>query len=402
VDSESILGRLSQKGYPITDLNQADIGIVNTCSFIEDARKESIDAILDLADLKKRGQLKKIIVCGCLSQRYKDALRKELPEVDAFVGKISLNHRPERFAITPRHYAYLKICEGCLHSCSYCAIPGIKGKFASLDSACVLDKIKDFNRDRISELNIIGQDITGYGLDLYGARSLPKLLKKIINEAGHIGWIRLLYLYPGPGIDELIPVIKDYPKICKYIDMPIQHINDRILKAMQRGVAKKDILRLIEKIRKNIPDAAIRTSLIVGFPSETEREFQELLDFVKDTGFERLGAFIYSREQGTPACNFKKQIPKAVKIERLDAIMSAQKVISREVNKKFLGKTVEVLIDERQKDYYMARTQHDAPEVDGSVYVNSKRELNPGDFVEIRVTDTMEYDLVGEVSDEHC
>jgi ribosomal protein S12 methylthiotransferase len=396
VDSESILGRLSQKGYPIVDLTQADVGIVNTCSFIEDAKRESIDAILDLIDLKKEGKLKRIIICGCLSQRYKDSLRKRLPEVDAFVGRVSLNHGASRFAITPVHYAYLKICEGCIHNCSYCVIPKIKGRFVSLDVNSVLDKVSRFDEDRISELNIIGQDITGYGLDLYGARKLPSLLKKIIKKAKHISWIRLLYLYPGQGIEELIPVIKDCPKICKYIDLPIQHINDRILKMMHRDTAKKDILKLIEKIRKNIPEAGIRTSLIVGFPSETEREFQELLNFVKDAKFERLGAFIYSREEDTAAYDFKKQIPRLTKIQRLDAIMSSQRVISQELNKRFLGKIIDVLIDEKEKDYYLGRSQYDAPEVDGSVYVNSKEPLKPGDFTKVKITDTLEYDLVGE------
>lgn len=402
VDSESILGRLSQKGYPIVDLSQADIGIVNTCSFIEDAKRESIDAILDLVDLKKDGRLKKIIVCGCLSQRYQDELRKEIPEVDAFMGKVSLNHDAGRFAITPRHYAYLKICEGCVHACSYCVIPKIKGKFTSLAIDSILDKVKDFDRQGISELNIIGQDITGYGLDLYGQRRLTGLLKKIDKEAKHIGWIRLLYLYPGPEIEELIPLIKDSPGICKYIDLPVQHINERILKLMRRNTSKKGILGLIEKIRKDTPDVGIRTSLIVGFPSETEEEFRELLDFVKDAKFERLGAFIYSREEGTPAYGFKKQLPPSVKIRRLNAVMSAQRSVSEELNKKFLGKTMKVLIDEKQKDYYLARTQYDAPEVDGSVYVNSKKELKPGDFAQVKITGTLEYDLIGEVSNEHC
>lgn len=397
VDSESILGRLSQKGYPIVDLTQADVGIVNTCSFIEDAKRESIDAILDLIDLKKQGQLKKIIVCGCLFQRYKDSLRKSLPEVDAFVGKVSLNHGISRFAITPRHYAYLKICEGCIHNCSYCVIPKIKGRFVSLDINSVLDKVSRFDEDGISELNIIGQDITGYGLDLYGARKLPSLLKRIIKKTKHIGWIRLLYLYPGEDIEELIPLIRDSSSVCKYIDLPIQHINDRILKMMHRDTTKKNILKLIEKIRKKIPEAAIRTSLIVGFPSETEREFQELLDFVKDAKFERLGAFIYSHEEGSAAYDFKKQIPRSTKIQRLDAIMSSQRVISQELNKISMGKIIDVLIDEKEKDYYLGRSQYDAPEVDGNVYVNSKEPLKNGDFVKVKVTDTLEYDLVGEV-----
>ena len=230
VDSENILGRLHAKGHPIVDIDKADVAIVNTCGFIEDSKQESIDVILDLIELKKEGKLKKIIVYGCLAQRYKDVLRKELPEVDVFVGRVSLNHAPKRFALTPRHYAYLKICEGCINSCSFCVIPRIKGGFSSLDMDSVIKKVRDFDKERISELNIIGQDITGYGLDLYGRMQLEEILRNVIKNAKHIGWVRLLYLHPSRVTDELISLIKDSPKLCKYIDIPIQHINDRILK----------------------------------------------------------------------------------------------------------------------------------------------------------------------------
>ncbi len=396
VDSEHMLGRLLKKGYRIVDMAQADIGIVNTCAFIEDAKTESIDAILDLVALKKEGRLKKIIVCGCLSQRYKDALRKKLPEVDAFLGSPSLNHSRSRFAITPAHYAYLKICEGCVNNCSYCIIPKIKGKFKSLDTRSVLKKVEGFDNERISELNIIGQDITGYGLDLYGARKLPQLLKKITKKAKHIGWLRLLYLYPGQVIDDLLKVIKDSPNICKYVDLPIQHINSRILKLMRRNTAKKDILKTIDKARKTIPGVAIRTSLIVGFPSETEKEFEELLRFIKGVKIDRLGAFIYSREEETPAYNFPGQVPKRIKLQRLDAVMSAQRFIAQELNHRLIGRTLDVLIDEREKDSYLGRTEYDAPEVDGSVYVRSQAKLKPGDFVKVRITSSLDYDLIGE------
>lgn len=397
VDAENILGRLSGKGYNIVDMDKADLAIVNTCAFIDEAKRESVDAILDLIGLKKEGKLKKLIVAGCLSQRYKDKLRKELPEVDAFVGRIALNHSLRRFPITPKHYAYLKICEGCINNCSYCIIPKIKGKFTSLDINSILKKVEEFNKDRVSELNIIGQDITGYGIDLYGKRRLPELLQKIVKKAKHIGWIRLLYLYPDAVVTELLDLMKDQPKICRYIDLPIQHINDRLLKLMNRRVNKKAILGLIRKIRKNIPDVTIRTSLIVGFPSETDREFGELLKFIEDEKFERLGAFIYSREDETPAYNFKPQVSHKIKIERLNAIMSCQQKISQEFNKKFLGKVIDVLIDEKEKDYYLGRSQIDAPEVDGLVYVKpAKQKLKLGDFVKVKITDTLEYDLVGE------
>ena len=395
VDSEAILGRLNFKGYPVVDIDKADVAIVNTCAFIEEAKSESIDAILSLVDLKRKGRIKKIIVCGCLSQRYKETLIKELPEIDCLVGAMSLNHSQERFPLVPRHYAYLKICEGCVNNCSYCAIPRIKGKFASLDIDSVLRKVAQFDKEKISELNIIGQDITGYGIDLYGRRALPEILARIAKEAKNIGWIRLLYLYPNRITEDLLGLIRDLPQVCKYIDLPVQHINARILKLMNRGTKKEDIIRLIEKIRKTIPGVGLRTSLITGFPSETDKEFRELLKFMEDVKFDRLGAFVYSKEEGTPAGDFKKQIPKKVKIERLNMVMSLQQDISRETNKKFLGKTIDVLIEEEKEGSYLGRSQYDAPEVDGLVFVSSERKLRPGDFVKVKINDTLEYDLTG-------
>lgn len=395
VDSENILGRLSLKGYPIVDIDKADIAVVNTCAFIEDAKAESIGAVLDLIDLKRKGKIKKIIVYGCLTQRYKDKLRAQLPQVDAFVGKISLNHSLKAFKLTPKHYAYLKICEGCVNNCSYCIIPDIKGKFTSLDVACVLDRVEQLDKDRVSEINIIGQDITGYGLDLCGGVRLTGLLKKIIKKTGNIAWIRLLYLYPSRISDELLELIKDEPKVCRYLDLPLQHINNRILKLMHRHTTREAILRLIDKIRKKVPEVAIRTSFIVGFPSETDKEFKELMDFIEEARFERLGAFIYSREEATRAYSLKRQLSAKIKKERFNALMLQQQIISRQVNEKLLGQTVSVLIDEREKDFYLGRTQYDAPEVDGLVYVNSHKILKPGDFAKVEITDTLEYDLVG-------
>jgi len=399
VDAEGMLGRLLRKGHRIADIDKADIGIVNTCAFIDDAKKESIDAILGLVDLKKRGRLKKIIVAGCLPQRYKEKLVGEFPEVDAFIGAPSLNHTLERFPITPGHYAYLKICEGCINNCSYCVVPRIKGRFNSLKPRDILNKVELLNREGIAELNIIGQDLSGYGSDLCGRPQLSAILKKIIRKSSNIGWIRLLYLYPSRISDDLLVIMKNEEKVCKYLDVPVQHISDRILKLMRRGTASKDILRLLAKIRKTIPQAALRTSLIVGFPSETDKEFRELLDFIKEARFEKLGAFIYSREEGTAAYNFEKQLPPRVKEERFNAVMTAQQEISAELNKKFLGRSIEVLIDEKDAgNIYLGRSRYDAPEVDGLVYVRSERELRPGDFVRVEINDTLEYDLAGEVA----
>jgi len=396
VDSESVLGQIRLKGYPITDIDKADIAVVNTCAFIKEAKEESVEAILDLIERKQRGKLKKIIVFGCLVQRYKDELIRELPEIDVFVGRVALNGGLSNFALTPRHYRYLKVCEGCINSCSYCIIPKIKGKFASLDLKTVLDKVDKFDKSAISELNIIGQDITGYGWDLYGRVKLAELLSKIAQRIHNIGWVRLLYLYPSRVNRELIEVIRDEPRICKYIDLPIQHINNRILRLMWRSMRKEDILRLIDTIRKKIPQVALRTSIIVGFPSETDKEFQELLSLLEEVKFERLGAFMYSREEGTPAFDFKGQIPKEIKQERLDAVMAKQQRVSLEVNKRFMGKVMDVLVEAKENNAYLGRTQYDAPEVDGLVYLSSKKALKAGDFVKARVTDTLEYDLVAE------
>jgi len=396
VDSEHLLGRLRLKGSRIVDIAKADVGILNTCAFIKDAKLESIEAILDLIELKKNGRLKKIIVCGCLSQRYPDQLRKEFPEVDAFIGRHELTAEPARYALTPGHYAYLKICEGCLNNCSFCVIPRIKSSFRSLRMPDILRRAREFNSQGLSELNIIGQDITGYGRDIYGRFRLPELVRKIAAGSGRIGWLRLLYLYPSRISDDLLKTIRDQERICKYIDLPVQHINERILRLMNRHTGKKAILKLIENIRKTIPGVCLRTSLIVGFPSETGKEFRELLDFVRDARFERLGVFSYSREEDTRAFFLPGQVPAKVKEERFNAVMTCQQEISRQVNRGFMGKTLKVLIDEKRNGDYIGRSQYDAPEVDGVVYVRTARKLSPGDFVEARIIDTLEYDLIGE------
>jgi ribosomal protein S12 methylthiotransferase len=422
VDSETIVSRLKLKGYQIVDIEDARIGILNTCSFIKEAKEESIETILDLIDLKKQGRLKKIIVYGCLPQRYaecsnlrsissasrsysskkhfirdKDVLIKELPEVDAFVGRISLNHTKRNYSLTPRHYAYVKVCEGCINNCSFCVIPKIKGKFTSRSIDSVIEEVKSLDREGVSEINIIGQDITLYGKDLYKKFKLVELLKNILSNAKNINWVRLLYLHPSRITDGLLDLIKNEGRITKYIDLPLQHINRRILKLMNRDTTRAQIFKLIEKIRKKIPGVALRTSLIAGFPSETDKEFNELLEFIEEIKFERLGVFMYSREEGTAAYNFKPQVSLQTKQGRFNAIMSKQQRIAKNINEKFLGKVIDVLIEEKEHDYYLGRSQYDAPEVDGVVFVKSPHALSPGKLIKARITDTLEYDLVGEL-----
>lgn len=427
VDSEIILGILDKNGFEIAELREADIGIVNTCAFIDEAKQESVDMILELTGLKKEGKLKAVVVAGCLSQRYGKTLAAELPEVDAFIGcgdieKIGAilgrlrkkeavyevskapgflySHAHPRVLITPPHYAYVKISEGCKNRCSFCVIPSIRGDYRSRPMESVLKEVEDISqRAHLSEINIVGQDTTLYGEDIYGRPQIIELLKKLSAFKEYKRWIRLLYTYPAHIEDGLIGLFAAEEFICKYMDLPIQHINDRILKSMNRPATKRDISELIAKIRKRIPGVTLRSSVIVGFPGETDEEFGELADFIKEVKFERLGVFTYSQEEGTPACKYVGQISEKVKLERFNALMSAQKDIAEAVNREFLGKTVEVLIDEKDEsagDSYLGRTQGDAPEVDGQVFVKGHG-LKPGDFVNVRITDTLEYDLVGNV-----
>lgn len=402
VDSEGILGRLTGKGYQVTDISRAEVAILNTCAFVKDAKTEAIDAILELVELKKQGKLKKVIVCGCLVQRYGNDLRREFPEVDAFVGSPNLAEGIARYPLTPASHAYLKICEGCVNNCSFCAVPLIKARLESLGDKDVLAKLDALDASRVPEVNIIGQDLTGYGLDRGTKDGLEKLLSQILRRSRFTPrWFRLLYLHPARVTDSLLRLMASDPRVCRYIDLPLQHVNDRILTRMNRHTTKDGILSLIERVRKLLPGAAIRTAFIVGFPGETDKEFQELLSFIKETGFERLGVFTYSREEGTRAAGFKGQVPDKVKQERFDLIMSAQQEISRRHNAALMGTTLEVLIDEKEGGRYLGRSRFDAPEVDGSVFVTSRRPLKAGDIVTARVTDTLEYDLCAEVCHEH-
>jgi len=400
VDSEVILGRLNKKGYSIVDIDKADIGIINTCSFIKEAKEESLEVIQRVVGLKKEGKLKKIIVTGCLPQRYHVELAKHLKEIDAFVGRLNLEDKLDfqRYLLTEKHFAYVKICESCNNRCSYCVIPKIKGPFKSRVMESVIKEVRGLDKKKVREINLIGQDTTSYGRDLFGASKLSQLLQKILQEVNNIKWVRLLYTHPNHFDDSLIEVYKKEKRLCKYIDLPLQHINDRILKLMNRKITKDKTLRLVEKIRKNIPGVAIRTSLIVGFPGETEKEFQELFKFIEEERFERLGAFIYSREESTAAYHFKGQVPEKVKQERFDLIMSRQQDIARGINQQFMNRKMQVLIDEKGEkgdNIYLGRTEYDAPEVDGLVYVHANKKLQPGDFASVRITDTLEYDLVG-------
>ncbi|MFH1406631.1 MAG: 30S ribosomal protein S12 methylthiotransferase RimO [Candidatus Omnitrophota bacterium] len=399
VDTEIMLGALKEKGHVISDeLDGADIAIVNTCAFIKEAKQESIDVILKCARLKEEGKLKYLVVAGCLPQRYKGELVNELKEVDVFLGvpKSLYTHKSPRHAISPAHYAYIKIADGCINRCSYCAVPFIRGPYRSRELESVVKEAQFLTGDcGAKEINLIAQDTTLYGKDIYKKPRLPELLEKLNNIKGKF-WIRLLYTHPAHVSGELIAAMKELPKLCRYIDLPLQHINDAILKKMRRHITKKQILALIGTLRDNIPELTIRTSLIVGFPGETKTQFEELLGFMKNIKFERLGAFVYSREENTAAAKFPDQVPEKIKKQRLNEVMALQEEISKEVNSRFLGKKLEVLIEEKAKKSYIGRTEADAPEVDGCVYVESKRKLNPGDFVNARIIDTLEYDLVGE------
>ncbi len=425
VDSQVILGHLKRNGHHIVRVEESDVAIVNTCGFIEEAKKESIDTIIDLLELKRQGKLKKVIVAGCLAERYGDELAKEFKDIDAIVGvqQLQKDAVPDQELLTPDHFAYLKICESCYNQCSFCIIPKIKGKFVSRTIESILEEVKALDARGIKEIHIIGQDITAYGMDIDREKSLAKLLKKIVAITKNIQWIRLLYTFPAHITNELIETIAGEEKICKYIDMPLQHISDHLLKEMNRNITREQTVDLIKKIRNRIPKVSLRTAFIVGMPGESQEDFEELVEFVKETCFEKVGVFVYSREEGTPAYDMPGQIPESVKKERCNALMTVQQDISKDIQGQCVGQTLKAIIDERQEGelmrpfdlpsgltqgeppigenpprlIYLGRSEYDAPEVDGIVYVHSKKELAPGDFVMAKITDSYEYDLVGEV-----
>ncbi len=401
VDAQMMLGRLKKNGHRIVEAEQADTVIVNTCSFIAEARQESIDTILDLLELKKQGKVKKVIVAGCLAQRYGKDLVKEFKDVDAFVGTPTLNrdNMPEQMQLTPKHFAYVKICESCFNACSFCAIPKIKGKFVSRSIESIVKEVAQLDAQGVKEINIIGQDITAYGMDIYRQKSLARLLKELVKVTNNIQWIRLLYAFPAHVTDELIETIAAEPKICKYIDIPLQHVSDHILTEQNRNITTQGTLDLMAKFR-SIGNTFIRTTFIVGLPGETQADFDELKKFMVDSRFERVGVFIYSKEEDTAAKDMPNHVPDATKRKRMDELMSLQQGISKDIQQSFIGRQLRVLIDEKEKDsdnVYIGRSEYDAPEVDGVVYVHSDRVLKAGDFVDVEITDAYEYDLVGKV-----
>lgn len=431
VDTEVMLGILAQRGHQmVDDENEADIIIINTCCFIHDAKEESIQNILEMAQLKERGRLKALIVTGCLAQRYKDEILKEIPEVDAVLGTTSyeeignvidsvlsdnmvergqsritmkdVDYLPEvktkRLVTTGGHFAYLKIAEGCDKHCTYCIIPKVRGNYRSVPMENLLKEARELAEGGVKELILVAQETTVYGQDIYGEKMLPKLLRELCKISG-IQWIRILYCYPEEITEELIQTMKEEPKICHYLDLPIQHASDAILKKMGRRTSKAQLIETIEKLRAAMPDIALRTTLITGFPGETQEDHEELMDFIDRMEFERLGVFTYSPEEDTPAAKMDGQIKEEVKEERQAELMELQQDIVFEQSEDMIGRELLVMIEGKVADEnaYVGRTYRDAPNVDGLIFVNTDEELMSGDFAKVKVTGAMEYDLIGEL-----
>lgn len=427
VDAEIMMGILNRKGYKLVgEFEEADIILVNTCGFIESAKQESIDTILDLAQLKKTANLKLLIVTGCLAQRYAKELQEEIPEIDAIVGtgsyqqideiiaglekennivslndiEFAYNEDLPRYVTTPEYMAYLKIGEGCDNHCTYCIIPKLRGKYRSRKIEDIVKEAKELALNGVKELVVIAQDTTKYGFDLYGEVKLPQLLEELAQIEG-IKWIRIMYSYPESITEELVKVIKKHDNICNYFDMPIQHASNKILKLMNRQTTREDIKSKVDMIRSYIPDATLRTTIIVGFPGETEEDFNELVEFAKEVKFDRLGAFAYSREEDTAADRLPNHLEEDVKARRRDELMLVQQGISQKLNANKVNKVYEVLIEEQIEDkVYIGRTQGDAEEIDSIVYVKSEDQLNLGDFVSVKINNALEYDLMGDVVNE--
>ncbi|MDY2813496.1 MAG: 30S ribosomal protein S12 methylthiotransferase RimO [Dorea sp.] len=425
VDSEVMLGLLDARGYQIVDdETQADVIVVNTCCFIHDAKEESIQTILDMARYKSEGKLKALIVTGCLAQRYQEEIQKEIPEVDAVLGTTSYDKivdaveealagnghmeladidalplpETKRLVTTGGHFAYLKIAEGCDKHCTYCIIPKVRGNYRSVPMERLIKEAEDLAEQGVKELILVAQETTLYGKDLYGEKSLYKLLRNLCKIRG-IRWIRILYCYPEEIDDNLIQVIKEEPKICHYLDLPIQHANDSILKRMGRRTSKEQLVGIISRLREEIPDITLRTTLITGFPGETEKQHEELVDFVDEMEFDRLGVFTYSPEEDTPAAEMPDQISEEVKEDRQAEIMELQQEIVFAQAEDMIGKEVLVMIEGKVADEnaYVGRTYKDAPNVDGLIFINTDEELISGDFAKVKVTGAAEYDLIGEL-----
>ena len=428
-DSEEMLGLLTAGGHEITDdETQADAIVINTCCFIKDAKEESVETILEMAEYKKTGSCHALIVTGCMAQRYQKEIIEEVPEVDAVLGTTSYgnivkaleeavagNHFEEfrdidylpdtgskRVLTTGGHFGYLKIAEGCDKHCTYCIIPKLRGKFRSVPMERLIAQAEDMAEQGVKELILVAQETTVYGKDLYGKKSLHILLKKLCEIRG-IRWIRVLYCYPEEIYDELIETIRDEKKICHYLDIPIQHASDRILKRMGRRTSKQELIDIVGKLRKEIPDIVLRTTLITGFPGETEEDHEELKEFVDEMEFDRLGVFTYSPEENTPAAEMADQVPEEVKEERRDELMELQQEISYDRGQDRIGQELLVMIEGKVADEsaYIGRTYGDAPKVDGYIFVQTGELLMTGDFAKVRVTGALEYDLIGVLSDEY-
>lgn len=414
VDSEALMTMFEQAGYHCThDAKRIDgeIVVVNTCGFIEDAKQESIDTILELVQAKEEGRISKLFVMGCLSQRYKDELEVEIPQVDKYYGKFNFKQlltdlgKPDvptcsgdRLITTPHHYAYVKISEGCDRRCAYCAIPIITGKHVSRPKEEILDEVRSLVERGVKEFQIIAQELTYYGVDIDGKRHIADLIAEMADIKG-VKWIRLHYAYPNQFPLELLDVIREKPNVCKYLDIALQHISDNMLTRMHRHVSKQETMDLIEQIRERVPGICLRTTLMVGFPGETEEDFKELVDFVKWAKFERMGAFAYSEEEGTySAEHYDDDVPAEVKQRRLDKLMAVQQRISAEVEAAKVGKTLTTIIDRREGDYYVGRTEFCSPEVDPEVLIPAdKRRLRSGCFYNVHITDSDDFDLYGEI-----
>jgi ribosomal protein S12 methylthiotransferase len=413
VDSEVLMGQLKLNHIKVLrdqDEGHADTIVINTCGFINDAKEESIDTILGYIEEKRRGRIKDVYVMGCLSERFREPLMKEIPEVDEYFGvhdlanvvrKMGAEYRQnllgERVLSTPSHYAYLKIAEGCNRSCSFCAIPGIRGEHISRSIEDILDEARKLAAQGVKELLLISQDLTYYGVDLYGKQRLPELVEKI-SSLGLFKWIRLHYLYPSTFPDRLLQVMAVHKDVCNYIDIPLQHINNRILKSMRRGVNAEETRQLISEFRSALPDVSIRTAFIVGYPGETEEEFEELLRFIIDQRFDRVGVFTYSHEDDTHAFKLEDTVPELVKQERAAKLMEIQEEISRELNQLKVGKTLSVLIDRQEGDFMVGRTEFDSPEIDNEVLIKDAGYLKIGEFCSVKIIDADEFDLYGSVT----
>jgi ribosomal protein S12 methylthiotransferase len=411
VDSEALLGQLKLNNAALTgDVDAAGIVVINTCGFIEAAKQESIDAILEAVERKKRGEIGKIVVMGCLSERFRNELRVEIPEVDSYFGSnempavladLGIDYKKElvgeRLLTTPSHFAYLKISEGCDNPCSFCAIPLMRGGHRTKPIEAVLAEAQQLARKGVKELILIGQDTTYYGLDASGERGLYDLLGRL-NDVQGIEWIRLMYAYPAKFPMRVLDAFRDFPKLVRYIDMPVQHVSDRVLRSMRRGISGRALRELIAAMQEQVPGLALRTTLIVGYPDETEQDFAELLEFVETVRFHRLGVFTYSQEEGTTAFVLGDPIPAEVKEQRQAAIMEAQLKVSTERNEALVGTTQRVLIDRHDGPFAVGRTAWDAPEIDQEVMVENPTPLQVGNFYDVRITEAAEYDLTGTVS----